>query len=49
MKYKEEVLELFMEWKMNMKENTRRKTKVFRLDNGGEYTSLSYNYVMVMA
>ena len=49
MKYKEKILELFMEWKMNIKENIGRKTKVLRLNNGGEHTSLSYNYVMVMA
>ena len=38
-KYKGKVLELFVEWKRNMEKSTRRKIKVLRLDNGGEYTS----------
>jgi len=39
MKHKRKVLELFMEWKRNMKKSTGRKIKVFHSDNGGEYTS----------
>ena len=31
-------MELFMEWKRDMKKNTERKIKVLRSDNGGEYT-----------
>ena len=37
MKHKEEVLELFIEWKMNIEKNTRKKIKILRLDNDGEY------------
>jgi len=36
-KHKGEVLELFVEWKRNMKKNTGRKIKVLSSDNGGEY------------
>jgi len=39
LKHKGGVLELFMEWKRNMKKSTGRKIKVLRSDNGGEYTS----------
>jgi len=38
MKHKGKVLELF-EWKRNMEKSTRRKIKVLRSDNEGEYTS----------
>jgi len=38
MKHKEEVLELFVEWKKNL-ESTGRKIKVLQSDNGGEYKS----------
>ena len=37
MKHKEEVLELFVEWKKNLEKSTGRKIKVLRSDNGGEY------------
>ena len=39
MKHKGKVLELFMQWKRNMKKSTGRKIKVIYSDNGGEYTS----------
>jgi len=39
MKPKGEVLKLFVEWKMNLEKNKRRKIKVLRSDNGGEYKS----------
>ena len=38
-KYKGEVLELFVEWKKNLEKSTGRKIKVLRSDNGGEYKS----------
>ena len=39
MKDKGEVLKLFMEWKRNMEKSTKRKTKIHRSENGGEYRS----------
>jgi len=33
MQHKGEVLELFVEWKKNMRKNTRRKIKILRSDN----------------
>jgi len=39
MKHKGKVLELFVEWKKNMKKSTGRKIKVLWSDNGGEYKS----------
>jgi len=39
MKHKREVLKLFVEWKRNMEKSTRRKIKVLRSYNRGEYTS----------
>jgi len=39
MMHKGKVLELFMECKGNMEKSTRRKIKVLRSDNGGEYLS----------
>jgi len=47
-KHKGEVLELFVEWKRNMKKNTGRKIKVLSLDNGGStLTIVSYSYAMM--
>jgi len=42
MKHKGVVLRLFVEWKKNMEKNTGRKIKIFRSDNGGEYTSYPF-------
>ena len=39
LKYKEKVLELFVEWRRNMKKNTWRKIKVLHSENDGEYTN----------
>ena len=39
MKYKGEVLELFVEWKKNIEKSTGRKIKVLRSNNEGEYIS----------
>jgi len=39
MRHKGKVLELFVEWKRNIENNTRRKIKVLCLVNGGEYIS----------
>ena len=39
MMHKGKVLDLFVEWKMNMEKSTGRKIKVLHSDNGGEYTS----------
>ena len=38
MKYKGEVLELFVEWKKNMEKNMERTIKILHSDNGGKYT-----------
>jgi len=45
MKHKGKVLELFVEWKRNMEKSTRKKIKVRRSDNGGEYTKSVSNDV----
>ena len=37
MKTKNEVFKKFQEFKALVENQTRRKIKVFRLDNGGEY------------
>ncbi|KAH9726277.1 Integrase catalytic domain-containing protein [Citrus sinensis] len=39
MRAKDEVLEIFVKWKKLVETQTRRKIKVLRSDNGGEYTS----------
>ena len=39
MKHRGKVLELFAERKKNLEKSTRRKIKVLRPDNGGEYKS----------
>ena len=50
MKHKEEVLELFVEWKRNIENNTRRKIKVLCSVNGGEYIVIfSYSYITMRA
>jgi transposase InsO family protein len=39
MKNKNEVLRIFLKWKDQVENQTKRKIKVFRTDNGGEYKS----------
>jgi len=39
MKHKEEVMELFAEWKRNMENSRGRKIKILHSDNEREYTS----------
>ena len=39
MKRKDEVLDIFLEWKNMVENKTRKKIKILRSDNGGEYTS----------
>jgi transposase InsO family protein len=39
MKIKDEVFSQFREFKAQVENMTRRKIKVLRIDNGGEYTS----------
>ena len=39
LKHKDEVFGKFLEWKALVEKSTGRKLKVFRTDNGGEYTS----------
>ena len=39
MKNKDEVLEVFLKWKTKVENQTGRKIKVLRSDNGGEYKS----------
>ncbi|KAI3472951.1 hypothetical protein Pfo_029197 [Paulownia fortunei] len=39
MKTKDEVFGIFLRWKTQIENQTRRKIKVLRTDNGGEYTS----------
>ena len=38
-KNKNDVLEIFLKWKAQVEKQTRRKIKVLRPDNGGEYKS----------
>lgn len=38
MKHKDEVLGIFLNWKKMVENQTGKKIKVFRSDNGGEYT-----------
>jgi len=39
MKNKNDVLEIFLKWKAQVENQTGRKIKVLRIDNGGEYKS----------
>ena len=39
MKNKNDVLEIFLKWKAQVENQTGRKIKVLRTDNGGEYKS----------
>lgn len=39
MNHKDEVLSVFLNWKKMVENQTGRKIKVLRTDNGGEYTS----------
>ncbi|MFW5439045.1 hypothetical protein, partial [Paenibacillus apiarius] len=39
MRHKDEVFEVFQTWKSMVKNQTGRKIKVMRSDNGGEYKS----------
>ena len=38
MRHKNEVLQIFLEWKKMVKNQTDKKIKKLRSDNGGEYT-----------
>ena len=46
MKNKNDVLEIFLKWKAQVENQTRRKIKVLRTDNGGEYKSDSFLKVL---
>ena len=48
MKHRGKVLELFVEWKMNMEKNTRRKIKALHSKNDGEYTSHHFLQLSMM-
>ena len=39
LKSKDQVFEKFLEWKAMVEKSVGRKLKIFRTDNGGEYTS----------
>ena len=43
-KESEEVLRKFKEFKAQVNNPSRRRTKILRLDNGGELTSIEFNY-----
>lgn len=45
MKYKDKVLEIFLEWKKMVETQIGRKIRRLRLDNGGEYQSDSFDKV----
>ena len=42
LKRKDQVFERFLEWNALVEKTTGRKLKVFRTDNGGEYTSIKF-------
>ena len=42
LQHKSEVFQRFQEWKALVKKSSGRKIKIFRLDNGGEYTSSEF-------
>jgi transposase InsO family protein len=42
MKHKDEVLGIFLNWKKMVENQTGKKIKVLRSDNGGEYTSYPF-------
>ncbi len=42
LKSKDQVFEKFLEWKAMVEKSVGRKLKVFRTDNGGEYTSKEF-------
>ena len=47
LKSKDQVFEKFLEWKAMVEKSVGRKLKVFRTDNGGEYTSKEFErYLM---
>ena len=47
LKSKDQVFEKFLEWKAMVEKSVGRKLKIFRTDNGGEYTSKEFErYLM---
>ena len=42
MRHKNEVLQIFLEWKKMVENQTNKKIKKLRSDNGGEYTYNSF-------
>jgi transposase InsO family protein len=49
LKNKDGVLAKFQEFKVQVENQTRRKIKILRLDNGGEYTSKEFNSFCIEA
>jgi len=50
MKHKGKVLDLFVEWKKDIKKNTRRKIKVLRSENSGSTPAIfPYSYAVIRA
>jgi transposase InsO family protein len=47
LKTKSEVFKRFQEFKTLMENQTWRKIKVLRLENGGEYTSTNFRYFCI--
>ena len=48
LKHKDEVFGKFLEWKALVEKSSGRKLKVFRTDNGGEFTSAKFeNYLKI--
>ena len=45
MKSKDEVFETFLVWKKMVENQTRRKNKVLRSDNGTEYRNGQFSYL----
>lgn len=42
LKHKDKVFDKFLEWKGLVEKSSGRKLKVFRTDNGGEFTSAKF-------
>ena len=47
LKQKREVFQQFQEWKALVEKSSGRKIKIFRTDNGGEYTSTEFSTYLI--
>ena len=47
LKQKREIFQRFREWKALVEKSSGRKIKIFRTDNGGEYTSTEFSTYLI--